>query len=85
MKRKIVILLAAVLILPGTVQAAQLLAGAAKVDITDERGPVNDRLYARALALRSDGTTAFWFPLTRWLLVELAGLRMIFYPTFVQS
>ena len=58
MKRLIGILLAAILILPVTSQAAQLLAGAAKVDITDERGPVNDRLYARALALRSGGTTA---------------------------
>jgi len=34
------------------------MAGAAKVDITDERGPVNDPLYARALVLKSGGTTA---------------------------
>ena len=39
-------------------QAAPLLAGAAKVDITDERGPVNDRLYARALVLKSGDTLA---------------------------
>ena len=39
-------------------KAAPLLAGAAKVDITDERGPVNDRLYVRALVLKSGGTTA---------------------------
>ena len=38
---------------PVSVTAAVLQAGAAKVDITDERGLVNDRLYARALALRS--------------------------------
>lgn len=38
--------------------AAPLLAGAAKVDITDERGPVNDRLHVRALVLRSGGRTA---------------------------
>ena len=43
---------------PVSVTAAVLQAGAAKVDITDERGLVNDRLYARALALRSGETTA---------------------------
>ena len=58
MKRQVCILLAAILILPVTVQAAQLLAGAAKVDITDESGPVNDRLYARALVLKSGDTVA---------------------------
>ena len=36
----------------------RVAAGAAKVDITDERGLVNDRLYVRALALKSGGTTA---------------------------
>ncbi|MFG0332071.1 MAG: hypothetical protein ACF8TS_01800, partial [Maioricimonas sp. JB049] len=41
------------------VQAATLMAGAAKVDITDrEAGPVNDPLYARALVIRSGETTA---------------------------
>lgn len=39
-------------------QAAPLLAGAAKVDITDERGPVNDRLFVRALVLKSGETVA---------------------------
>ena len=58
MKKRIGILLTVILVLPVTAQAAQLLAGAAKVDITDERGPVNDRLFARALALKSGGTTA---------------------------
>lgn len=38
---------------------AELLAGAAKVDITnDDAGPVNDRLYARALVVKSDTDTA---------------------------
>ena len=58
MKRQVCILLAAILILPVTAQAAQLLAGAAKVDITDERGPVNDRLYARALVIKNGATVA---------------------------
>ena len=39
--------------------AAQLKAGAAKIDITDTKaGPVNDRLYARALVLKAGTTTA---------------------------
>lgn len=40
-------------------KAAQLWAGAAKVDITRvEAGPVNGRLHARALVIKSDTTTA---------------------------
>ena len=39
--------------------AAQLLAGVAKVDITNTNaGPINDPLYAKALVLRDDSTTA---------------------------
>ena len=42
-----------------SVAAADLMAGAAKVDITNvEAGPVNDRLYARALVVKSGDTTA---------------------------
>lgn len=37
--------------------AAQLRAGAAKVDITSRDRPANDRLYARALVVKSDSTT----------------------------
>ena len=41
------------------VNAAQLKAGAAKIDITETKaGPVNDRLYARALVLKAGTTTA---------------------------
>ena len=39
--------------------AAELLAGVAKVDITNiDAGPVNDRLYARALVVKSETETA---------------------------
>lgn len=39
----------------GTAQAAGLMAGAAKVDITDrDAGPVNDTLYVKALVLKND-------------------------------
>ena len=35
-----------------------MLAGVAKVDITDRTGPVNDPCFAKALVLKSSGTTA---------------------------
>jgi hypothetical protein len=42
----------------GRLQAAQLMAGAAKVDITNvEAGPVNDPLYVKALVVKDDKTT----------------------------
>lgn len=37
--------------------AAELRAGAARTDITDRSGPVNDPLFAKALVLQSEGTT----------------------------
>ena len=41
------------LVLIPTMAHAQLMAGAAKVDITDrEAGPVNDTLYVKALVLK---------------------------------
>ena len=56
--------LVAVLVVVGSLlssaaHAAQLQAGAAKVDITNrEAGPVNDPLWAKALVIKSDSTTA---------------------------
>jgi len=42
----------------GSLKAAELLAGAAKVDITDyDAGPVNDPLFVKALVIRSGETT----------------------------
>ena len=37
---------------------AEMLAGVAKIDITDRTGPVNDSCFAKALVLKSGGTTA---------------------------
>lgn len=37
---------------------AEMLAGVAKVDITDRTVPVNDPCFAKALVLKNDGTTA---------------------------
>ena len=53
-----IIILCIGFLIAGNANAAALMAGAAKVDITDERGPVNDRLFARALVLKSGDTTA---------------------------
>lgn len=41
-----------------SLQAAEILAGVAKVDITDRAGPVNDPCFAKALVLKSGETTA---------------------------
>ncbi len=62
--RMFLVLLLMVLVVGGFipmshVNAAQLRAGVAKVDITDTTaGPVNDRLYVRALLLNAGETTA---------------------------
>ena len=47
-----------ILSLSGSAAKAELLAGVAKVDITNvQAGPVNDPLYAKALVLKNDATT----------------------------
>ncbi len=54
----LVLSLAIGLLLNDDANADQLLAGVAKVDITDrEAGPVNDPLYVKALVLKSDRVT----------------------------
>jgi hypothetical protein len=46
-------------ILTATAHAAPLVAGVARVDITNvDAGPVNDRLWVKALIVKSDSTTA---------------------------
>jgi hypothetical protein len=69
--------LAAGLLCPSTlICAADLLAGAAKVDITnDEAGPVNDRLFARALVIKSDSTTAVIVSIDAVALGEIGYIR----------
>ena len=55
----LVILVVAGSFLPRATDAAQLMAGVAKVDITNEKAkPANDRLYVRALVIKNDATTA---------------------------
>ncbi|MCA9050055.1 MAG: hypothetical protein KDA89_15065 [Planctomycetaceae bacterium] len=52
------LMMSALLLPPPSKASAELLAGAAKVDITNrDAGPVNDPLFARALVLKSDSTS----------------------------
>jgi hypothetical protein len=68
------------LLIAGHANAAALMAGAAKVDITDERGPVNDRLYARALVLKSGDTTAVLVTLDVVAIGEIGRIKDDFLP-----
>lgn len=74
-------LAAALLLAPLAAEAAQLQAGAAKVDITDrDAAPVNDPLYAKALVLRSDAATAVIITLDAVAIGELGRVRNSFLP-----
>src|SRR5262245_22231508 len=62
--------------LPGTVCAAPLRAGAAKVDVTNrEAGPVNDSLYVKALVLTDDKTTAVLVTIDAVAIAEIGSIR----------
>lgn len=54
---KLLLILTILLCLP-CLQAAELRAGVAMIDITDRTGPVNDPCFAKALVLKSGETTA---------------------------
>jgi len=57
-------------------RAEQLMAGAAKVEISNrEAGPVNDPLYVRALVLRSGSTTAALITLDVVAIAEISSIR----------
>ena len=72
---------AALLLAPPAAEAAQLQAGAAKVDITDRHAaPVNDPLYAKALVLRSGEATAVIITLDAVAIGELGRVRNSFLP-----
>ena len=61
--------------------AAQLTAGAAKVDITDrEAGPVNDPLYVKALVLKSDATTAVLITVDAVAIGEIGRIKNDYLP-----
>ena len=57
-------------------QAAELRAGAAKVDITNrEAGPVNDPLYAKALVIRDGKTTAVLVTVDAVAIAEIGSIK----------
>jgi hypothetical protein len=64
-----------------TAQAAQLLAGVAKVEITDrEAGPVNDPLYVKALVVKSQATTAVLITVDAVALGEIGRIKNDYVP-----
>lgn len=67
---------------PQNVQAKGLTAGVAKVDITNtEAGPVNDPLYAKALVLKRDETTAVIITIDAVAIAEIGSIRNEFLAT----
>jgi hypothetical protein len=61
-------------------QGAQLKAGAAKVDITDRTGLVNDPLYAKALVVKSDSTTVVLITIDAVAIGEIGRIKNDFLP-----
>jgi hypothetical protein len=77
----VVLVLVAGLFSTGAARAAQLRAGVAKVDITNtEAGPVNDPLYAKALVLKSDATTAAIITVDAVAIGEIGPIKNDFLP-----
>ncbi|MEZ5939839.1 MAG: hypothetical protein R3C18_00515 [Planctomycetaceae bacterium] len=65
-----------------TVAAAPLLAGAAKVDITDvDAGPVNDPLYVKALVLKSGDTKVVLLTLDAVAIGEIGYIKNDYLPS----
>ncbi|MBC8230465.1 hypothetical protein H8E77_13035 [bacterium] len=65
----------------GAADTAGLLAGAAKVDITNrEAGPVNDALYVKALVLKNDTTTAVLITVDAVALGEIGHIKNDYLP-----
>ncbi len=65
----------------GSVEAGPLLAGVAKVDITnDDAGPVNDRLYAKALVVKSEATTVVIITVDAVAIGEIGHLKNDYLP-----
>lgn len=63
-------------------ESTRLMAGAAKVDITNEAaGPVNDRLYARALVVKHGTTSAVLVSIDAVAIGEIGHIKNDFLPT----
>src|SRR5581483_7287267 len=69
------------LLTPQAARAETLLAGVAKVDVTDrEAGPVNDPLYAKALVLKSGQTTAVLVTVDAVAIGEIGPIKNDYLP-----
>jgi len=72
----------AALLMIGTANAAELMAGAAKVDITDrDAGPVSDPLYVKALVLKDDATTLAIITVDAVAIAEIGRIGNDYLPT----
>ena len=77
----LVILIVAGSFLPRATDAAQLMAGVAKVDITNEKAkPANDRLYVRALVIKNEATTAVIVTVDAVAIGEIGYIKNDFLP-----
>ncbi|MDZ7620093.1 MAG: hypothetical protein U1E05_24080, partial [Patescibacteria group bacterium] len=63
-----------------TANASQLLAGVAKVDVTDRTGPVNDPLYVKALVLKSNAATAVIVTVDAVAIGEIGRIKTDYLP-----
>lgn len=81
LQRLIVALIIAGSLSLNPVQAAPLSAGVAKVDITNvDAGPVNDRLWAKALVIKSDTTTAVIIAVDAVAIGEIGHIKNDYLP-----
>ena len=65
----------------GTVLAAPLTAGVAKIDITNvDAGPVNDRLWVKALVIKSEATTAVLITVDAVAIGEIGYIKNDYLP-----
>ncbi|MCA9134323.1 MAG: hypothetical protein KDA45_14240, partial [Planctomycetales bacterium] len=77
--------LVASLLVPTSLQAAELLAGVAKVDVTDyEAGPANDPLYVKALMLKSDTETVVFVTVDAVAIGEIGPIPNEYLPNVRQ-
>lgn len=70
------------LLLGSAVHAGQLVAGVAKVDITDrDAGPVNDPLYVKALVVKDEATTLVLITVDAVAVAEIGRIGNDYLPT----
>ena len=63
------------LAIPARIDAQVLKAGVGRMDITERSGPVNDPMYARALVIQGNGTTAVLVTLDLVAIAEIGHIK----------